>query len=100
MSTSNDDHGDNLVASQVIRCASCGSHRVTSNDIDDEFVLGEGPSPVLLQVRVPLRTCQDCGFQFLDETAEDLRRDVIADHQAAKDAQSALFDSARRTQRS
>jgi hypothetical protein len=67
----------------TLRCANCGSPRVTTTQVDDEFDYGEGPSMVSLQVRVPLRTCQNCGFQFLDEEAEDLRHEVIAEHRAA-----------------
>ncbi|HQU45382.1 MAG: hypothetical protein B7Z73_08740 [Planctomycetia bacterium 21-64-5] len=79
----NDDNAKNRIAGKSIRCANCGSLRVTTTEIDDAFDFGEGPFAVSLQVRVPLRTCQDCGFQFLDEEAEDLRQEVIAEHQAA-----------------
>lgn len=79
------DNGNDRVGAtgRIIRCASCGSLRVKTIDIDDSFDYGEGASSVSLQVRVPLRACEDCGCQFLDDEAEDLRREVIAEHRAA-----------------
>lgn len=70
----------------IIYCARCGLPRVVTTEVDDEFRYGEEPTAVVLQVRVPLRTCEDCGFQFLDEKAEDLRNTAIAEYQAAAHA--------------
>lgn len=79
--TENDNgNGRTRATRGIIRCANCGSARVTTTEVDDKFAYGEGASSASLQVRVPLRTCQDCGFQFLDDEAEDLRQEVIAEH--------------------
>ncbi|HVA47484.1 MAG TPA: hypothetical protein VNH11_14030 [Pirellulales bacterium] len=83
MTHRHNNRGQDHVADCGIRCANCGSLRVTTTEVDDKFDYGEGPSAVSLQVRVPLRICQECGFQFLDEEAEDPRQEVIAEHQAA-----------------
>lgn len=77
----NDDDAKNAVSRHGLRCANCGSTQVTTTTVDDEFKYGEGACAVSLSARVPLRTCQNCGFQFLDAEAEDLRQEAIAVHQ-------------------
>lgn len=65
-----------------IRCANCNSSDVDTTWIVDEFKYGEGGEAVSLKAHVPLRTCHRCGFQFLDQEAEDLRQKAVCEHRS------------------
>jgi len=68
------DHSDDLL------CPGCGAKRVGTSLVADKFVYGVGPDAVELVVEVPLRTCQSCGFQFLDDKAEDAHHEAVCRH--------------------
>ena len=46
----------------------------------NEFSYGSGESPVALQVRLPVRRCGTCEFEYLDEAAERLKHAAVCDH--------------------
>lgn len=61
-------------------CPSCGSGKVRTEEIDHCFPYGEGTSAVELSSRVPLRKCQDCGEEYLDNEAEELMHEAVCLH--------------------
>jgi putative zinc finger/helix-turn-helix YgiT family protein len=65
---------------ELLECPNCGSKRVESRTVRDVFQYGEGPKAVQLEAAVPFRKCADCGFEFTDAEAEDLRHDAICQH--------------------
>jgi transcriptional regulator with XRE-family HTH domain len=58
----------------------CAQSNVRTALEDHQFTYGEGPGGVELTVRVPVRTCDDCGFQFLDEVGEAAKHDAVCRH--------------------
>ena len=62
------------------RCPNCGRKDIRTTTTDDTFTYGTGPDAVKLTINVPLRTCHDCKFQFLDIVAEDAQHEAICQH--------------------
>lgn len=62
------------------RCPRCASTRLATRDQPDSIAYGEGPRASEIQVIVPLRTCESCGLEFLDEAAEELYHDAVCRH--------------------
>lgn len=44
------------------------------------FPYGEGTEAVELEVLVPVRTCSECGFEYLDDSAEEIRHEAVCRH--------------------
>lgn len=65
---------------EPLECPNCGSKRVESRIARDVFQYGSGPKAVQLEAAVPFRKCADCGFEFTDAEAEDLRHEAICHH--------------------
>ena len=63
-----------------IECPTCGDHNVRSTIETETFSYGDGPEAVELTIRVPVRTCNSCGFQFTDDIAEDMRHEAVCRH--------------------
>jgi putative zinc finger/helix-turn-helix YgiT family protein len=63
-----------------IECPICGAHDVRTTIETDTFSYGDGPEAVELTVRVPVRTCNSCGFQFTDDIAEEVRHKAVCRH--------------------
>lgn len=63
-----------------IRCPECGEPNVVTAVEDDTFTYGHGADAVDLTARIPIRTCQACGCQFTDDTAEDIRHEAVCRH--------------------
>ncbi len=61
-------------------CPACGSDDITTETIEHRFPYGEGKSAVELSSRVPLRKCQGCEEEFLDNEAEELMHDSVCCH--------------------
>jgi len=61
-------------------CPECGSEKIQTSIEADKFAYGTSPDAPQLTVRVPVRTCLDCGFQFTDEEAEDARHEAVCRH--------------------
>ena len=66
-----------VVAESV--CPLCGGG-VTTSWTRHTFNYGSGESAVELSVEVPVHRCDDCDFEFTDETAESLRHEAVCDH--------------------
>lgn len=61
-------------------CPDCGSTNLTTRFAPDRFTYGVGPDAVQLQVDVPFHRCGDCGFEYTDAEAEDLRHEAVCRH--------------------
>jgi putative zinc finger/helix-turn-helix YgiT family protein len=64
----------------VAACPSCGHSELETQWIDCPFPYGIEPDTVELDVRLPVRKCCQCGFEFFDEEAEDLRHEAVCQH--------------------
>lgn len=61
-------------------CPLCGGEGVTTSWRDHTFSYGSGESETELTVRVPVRRCDACDFEYLDESAERLKHDAVCNH--------------------
>ena len=60
-------------------CAECGSSVATSWH-SHTFKYGSGASAADLTVRVPIRRCDDCDFDYLDDEAERIMHEAVCHH--------------------
>lgn len=63
-----------------LQCPNCGHRNIRTTMTEDTFTYGEGPDAVQLTATVLLRTCLECGLQFLDASAEDAHHEAICRH--------------------
>ena len=68
------------LASEPLRCASCGAPSVVTEMVVEEFPYGTGEDRVQLKATVPMRTCRDCNFRFTDHHAETARHETVCRH--------------------
>ena len=61
-------------------CPNCGGSAIVSSLVADTFTHGEGEDATEVTATVPLRTCKDCKFQYLDQEAEDLAHEALCEH--------------------
>ncbi|HUY34579.1 MAG TPA: type II TA system antitoxin MqsA family protein [Pirellulales bacterium] len=61
-------------------CSRCGEVGIETRIVEDNFQYGVGDEAVSLRVEVPLRICAKCGFEFLDDEAEDIRHVAVCRH--------------------
>ena len=65
---------------QESSCAMCGGAKVTTTLVQHTFTYGSGQSAAKLTVRVPVRQCEACEFEYLDEVGERLRHEAVCQH--------------------
>ena len=65
---------------QDLSCAVCGEATVTTTWVQHTFTYGSGRSAVELAVRVPVRSCADCEFEWLDDVGERLQHEAVCRH--------------------
>jgi putative zinc finger/helix-turn-helix YgiT family protein len=63
-----------------VKCPNCGQSNVRTTLENQQFTYGEGAEAAELTARVPVRTCDDCGFQFLDEAGEVAKHEAVCRH--------------------
>ena len=61
-------------------CPLCGREGIITAWKDHTFGYGSGESEVELTVSAPVRRCDACEFEYLDESAERLKHDAVCDH--------------------
>lgn len=61
-------------------CPDCGSRNIKTCQKDYIFPYGSGKNKVELVANVPVRSCSDCGFSFLDSAAEDICHTAVCQH--------------------
>ena len=59
-------------------CPECGHPEMDTRGEDCPFTYGSGADAVEISVRLPVRKCRKCGFEFFDEEAEDLSHEAEA----------------------
>lgn len=74
------EHLTDETESTARECPNCRGGPVRTTLTTDRFVYGEGPSAAELTATVPLHTCDNCGFQFLDEEAEVAHHESVCRH--------------------
>ena len=63
-----------------LSCSLCGGSEVTTAIHCHAFVYGEGADAVELEADVPVRSCDACEFEYLDEESERLMHETICSH--------------------
>ena len=61
-------------------CPLCGSEGITTSQHRHAFNYGSGESAVELTVNVPVRRCDTCEFEYLDEVAERAKHEAVCEH--------------------
>ena len=61
-------------------CPMCGDTGITTSWNRHAFDYGTGDSAVELTVSVPVRRCDACEFEYLDEAAERLKQEAVCRH--------------------
>ena len=63
-----------------LTCPICGEAGVVTYDHHDTFEYGSGDAAVTLQVELPIRRCEACDFEFLDQEGERLKHEAVCRH--------------------
>src|ERR1044071_6376868 len=58
-------------------CLNCGSNHVATRMVTESFQYGSGAKAAELQVSIPVRQCGECGFEYTDSEADDLRHETV-----------------------
>jgi putative zinc finger/helix-turn-helix YgiT family protein len=58
----------------------CGEDQVTTYNYRYDFEYGSGGSAVTLQVELPIRRCDTCDFEFLDQEGERIKHEAVCRH--------------------
>ena len=61
-------------------CPICGGTEITTERINHTFTYGTGESAVDLNVVIPVRHCDGCDSEYLDEEGERLKHDAVCRH--------------------
>jgi len=61
---------------ESIQCPVCEQYNVQTSIENDTFTY----DAVELTVSIPVRTCNDCGFRFTDEIAEEVEHEAICQY--------------------
>ena len=63
-----------------VACPLCGDEGIETSWHRHAFSYGSGGSAVELTVNVPVRRCDTCEFEYLDEAAERLKHEAVCEH--------------------
>jgi putative zinc finger/helix-turn-helix YgiT family protein len=61
-------------------CPNCDSNNIDTQMSPIKFKYGTGNKALELEVLVPVRKCNNCGFEYVDSEAEDLKHAAICHH--------------------
>jgi putative zinc finger/helix-turn-helix YgiT family protein len=61
-------------------CPACTSGNVQAQIVNTSFPYGEGESAVTLSVSLQAFQCRDCGLEYVDDSAEDLKHKAVCRH--------------------
>lgn len=67
-------------ATEDMHCGRCESKKIETTFEDYAFEYGTGKKQIELTASVPVRKCQACGYQFLDEAADDIQHEAVCKH--------------------
>jgi len=65
---------------QELTCPLCGNTGIKTSWKPDVYSYGTGEAMVELTVEVPVRRCEACDFEYLDDEAERLKHGAICQH--------------------
>ena len=68
------------IAQPELECPLCSKKNIATTWINHCFTYGPGESSVELEVRLPVRRCDICEFEFLDDAAEKLKQIAVCNH--------------------
>ncbi len=78
------DHRHSTASVRAVRmdtaCPLCGSEGITTSQHRHSFYYGSGESAVELTVTLPVRRCDTCEFEYLDEVAERVKHEAVCEH--------------------
>lgn len=69
-----------LELQEEFSCVMCGKATATTSWVMHTFEYGAGKSAVELSAEVPVRSCADCEFEWLDEVGERLQHEAVCRH--------------------
>jgi putative zinc finger/helix-turn-helix YgiT family protein len=64
----------------ALQCPNCGKASLSTVRETENITYGSGKDAAEIPVELPVRACSECGFQYTDEEAEDIRHDAICRH--------------------
>jgi putative zinc finger/helix-turn-helix YgiT family protein len=67
-------------AADWVECPTCEGNRVRTELVQHRFMYGIGDSAVELTCELPVRVCEDCQAQFVDEAGETARHEAVCRH--------------------
>lgn len=72
--------GKHSMSSHQSCCPSCDGENVSLAWETETFHYGAGRDAVALTAKVPVFSCADCGLEFTDSLAEEIRHEVVCLH--------------------
>jgi putative zinc finger/helix-turn-helix YgiT family protein len=63
-----------------LQCPNCGKQSLSTVFETENIVYGSGKEATEIPVELPVRRCGECGFQYTDEEAEDIRHAAVCEH--------------------
>ncbi len=63
-----------------LTCPICGEAQVNTYNHPDTIKYGSGESAVKLQVELPVRRCDSCDFEYLDQEGERIKHEAVCRH--------------------
>lgn len=64
----------------TFECPTCDSTQGRTDVVQHKFTYGVGDTAVELTCQLPVRVCENCGGQFVDEVGEAVRQEAICRH--------------------
>lgn len=64
----------------ALQCPDCGHTPIRTETIPHKFAYGVGPDATELECILPVRICDGCGAEFVDEEGEEIRHDAVCRH--------------------
>jgi putative zinc finger/helix-turn-helix YgiT family protein len=64
------------VLEDALECPECGSTDIETTEREDTFQYGGREKPFTVTARIPVHTCRNCAFTFIDGDAETLRHEA------------------------
>lgn len=65
---------------EEVQCPNCGKRSLSTALETEKIIYGKGEEATEIPVEVPVRACGECGFQYTDEEAEDIRHEAVCRH--------------------
>ena len=62
------------------QCPECDKAQVITIPTPHRFRYGAGSNPVEIEMTLPVRHCQACGFEFLDKESEGKQHEAVCKH--------------------